>query len=109
MVLKGRITAITADIRTTETFQRITKLLRDNGIVTDSIYISNICCYMYGIKNKQSFTESIKSIVNPETIVVNCPITPDTSEEQLPQYTCRALDLQKDWSHLFSLETDSIE
>ncbi len=72
LAMTDRIAAITVDIRDTPKFNNIAKLLKDNDIPIDSLYLSNISKYMEK-EDKAAFKSSVKAMTKPETIIINCP------------------------------------
>lgn len=80
LAFKDQITAITINITDTDRFQSIAKILRDNSIEMDSLYLSNICNYMgsnicndKGLNEKKAFAATVNALIKPDTIVINCP------------------------------------
>ncbi|WP_042279812.1 LIC_10091 family protein [Candidatus Protochlamydia sp. R18] len=73
LVSEGHLIAITEDITNFEKFAGIRKFLDHNNIAIDTLYLSNICNFMHTDNDKYAFTKSIKSMLQRDTILINCP------------------------------------
>lgn len=73
LVSKNRLIAITEDVTNFEVFAHIRKFLDSNDIVIDTLYLSNICNFMRTDSHKKAFAKSVKHMLTPKTIWINCP------------------------------------
>lgn len=73
MVSRERVIAITEDITNFENFSSIRKFLDRSDIVIDTLYLSNVGNFMRTDQDKTSFESSVKSLLNNNTIFINCP------------------------------------
>lgn len=73
LVSNNRLVAINEDITNVEKFSEVRKFLDRNGIAIDTLYLSNICNFMKTSANKNAFMESVKRLVNRDSIFINCP------------------------------------
>lgn len=69
----GRLIAITEDITNVEKFASIRRFLDRNNIVIDTLYVSNMCNFMNTSQKKNSFENSMRQLLNRDTIFINCP------------------------------------
>lgn len=74
LAMKDKIAVITDDVRDSETFKKIGSILQFNGIAVDTIYLSNICHYMYHDGDQEAFVSTVNHIMESETSVINCPL-----------------------------------
>lgn len=72
LISKGSLITLTEDIRNHEVFSGIKKFLDSNNIFVDSLYLSNICNFMKNYSDKYNFIQSIKHILNVNSIFINC-------------------------------------
>ncbi len=79
LALNDKIAAITEDIRNTRRFVDIPELLNQFGITIDTIYLSNICIFMKDGEDKQAFASTLQTLIDPNTIVINCPSKTEAS------------------------------
>lgn len=70
---KDRLIAITEDITNFEVFAQLRKFLDSNNMVIDTLYLSNICNFMRTDSDKNAFTKSVKHMLAPDTVLINCP------------------------------------
>lgn len=80
---RDRLIAITEDIRNVETFDQIRGFLDDQHIAVDTLYMSNICNFMTTANCKQAFLQSIKRLVNPQTLFISCPKRIDQETQRM--------------------------
>jgi hypothetical protein len=64
---EGKISVITEDIRNDDLFRKIAKILQDNSISIDTVYLSNIGEYMLTEKDKDKFINTVRSLCTYET------------------------------------------
>ncbi len=64
LAAEGKIAVITVDIRQTTTFERLTRILRDNGIVIDSVYLSNVGTWMDQGEDQERFSATVEALSN---------------------------------------------
>lgn len=74
LALQDRIVAINLNITNTDRCQKIAKLLQDNAIAIDTLYVSNIGSYMFETEEKKAFVASVHALLTPDTSLINCPI-----------------------------------
>lgn len=114
LAVQGKIVAFTENIKATGTFERIAKLMRDNAVFIDTVYVSNVCDYMYKDADKQDFANSMNALISNETIVVNCPARPKNfattierwvkGTDHLQQYACKGRALLEDNKKYFEID-----
>lgn len=68
----GRIACLTNTITNPDIFRKMKRILDDNYIAVDTIYLSNIRAFISD-DNKSLFVESLSSIIEKDTLVINCP------------------------------------
>jgi hypothetical protein len=68
---EDKIAVITENILNTKVFERIKKILTDNGYDIFSLYVSNIGEYCK--KNVPEFISTVRSLISDETVVVAAP------------------------------------
>ena len=66
-----KITLITEDICTTATFITLRKILRDNAVQVDSLYLSNISNYMQTQTNRDAFVSTVEALSEPSTLIID--------------------------------------
>ena len=76
LALSDRIVAINADIRDTHRFKEIEKNIKESELEIDTLYVSNICAYVYdGVPmEKRAFAATARTLMQPQTYLINCPI-----------------------------------
>src|SRR5262249_11199261 len=72
LAAEGKISVITEDIRSEEVFLKISKLLIDNAVVIDTLYVSNIAQYMTAVEDKKKYTDTIRHLFTHETKLIHC-------------------------------------
>lgn len=92
MALEDRISVISEDIRTTESFKKVAQFLALNSITVGSLYLSNVYDYMKSKEDKEAFIASTLELVKEDTII----IFSDKSNVKLPQNTCSAKQFAED-------------
>ncbi len=73
LVSEDRLIAITEDITHSEKFSSIRKVLNENNIVIDTLYLSNICNFMRSETRESAIVKSIKHVLNDDTVFISCP------------------------------------
>lgn len=73
LAMNDKISAITIDIRNTESFRQIGELCKKESLEIDTLYLSNICEYMQIGEDKEKFVLSVHALLQSDTIVINCP------------------------------------
>lgn len=66
-----KIVLLTEDIMATETFIKIRKLLQENSVEIDTLYLSNISAYMNSPEAKACFTETVQALSERETKIID--------------------------------------
>jgi len=86
LALEDKVALVTEDVRNTATFKKLVALLRRENLVVDTLYMSNIPQYMKERKHRLDYTESVRTLIEDETLVIQCPIYgPSTDLDQLRQ------------------------
>jgi hypothetical protein len=75
VVSKNRLIAITEDMRNCEKFSQIREFLNRKKIAIDTLYMSNICSFMHGSTDRNSFVLSIRQLLDRNSIFISCPKT----------------------------------
>jgi|GEM_PF-2013893 len=101
MAKAGRITAITEDIRHTGTFAHIAELYKKNGVIIDSLYVSNINRYMKSKEDQDAYTNTIFTLLQSDNpILIDCPIVKNASGQNVKFLSQRVTPLALDvFSH----------
>ncbi len=73
LVSKDHLIAITEDITNFEVFAQIRTFLDSKDIAIDTLYLSNICNFMRTDSDKNAFIKSVKHMLAPDTVLINCP------------------------------------
>jgi hypothetical protein len=71
LVSNNKIIVITRDITDHEAFQRMRNLLNDNGILIDTLYLSNVHHYMYSLSNKHDFLKTFSFLSDNNTWLID--------------------------------------
>lgn len=66
-----RIVVLTEEILATEAFIKMRKLLQENGVQIDTLYLSNISAYMYSTEARDAFLETISALSENETNIID--------------------------------------
>ncbi|MGC2596444.1 MAG: hypothetical protein WA347_09215 [Rhabdochlamydiaceae bacterium] len=90
LALEGKISVITRDIRSHETFGSIAKILKENAVAIDTLYVSNISRYMRTQEDMCSFTKTIDCLMTHQTKLILCPT------DNLEQFVLERRDLQEE-------------
>lgn len=69
LALNDRIALITQNICNSEIFKKLAKLLNDNNIPVDTLYLTNIAYYMKG-SNIKLFLQTIETLSASDTILI---------------------------------------
>lgn len=67
---KGKIAVISEDIGASDKFQKVRKLLDDNSIQIDTLYVSNIFGCLLQLESQASFSQTIGHLSQNETLVI---------------------------------------
>ncbi|MBA4696142.1 MAG: hypothetical protein H2069_01985 [Legionella sp.] len=86
-----RIVLLTEDICTTETFIKITNLLKDNGVQIDSLYLSNIADALRG-ECRKKFVKTVE-ILSPGAVTIHAP---DCQQRILSSKISSPIELQRE-------------
>lgn len=90
LALTDKITVITQSICAHETFLRIRRLLTENAIQIDTVYVSNIGEWMYTQEQKDNFLETINVLLaDDETILIDAKIANRQNNEPPSQRILR--------------------
>jgi hypothetical protein len=89
LALEGKIATITEDIRNNDKFGKISKLLKDNEIPIDTVYISNINEYMHEEEDKNKFIATVNHLFTFNTTLIYC-------KKDLIQTTIKGSDFFKE-------------
>lgn len=81
LAAKDKIAVITEDIRTTSTFQNVKRILNENGIQIDTLYVSNISEYMLK-ENQGLFAEPVSCLTCNDTLIIDAKETLNTPLQQ---------------------------
>ncbi len=68
---EGKIAVITEDISSHEALEKISRVVKENKYVIDTLYVANISQYFKG--NEECFVNSIHLLSCDETKIVHCP------------------------------------
>ena len=112
LALDDKITAVTEDIRNTETFQKLVKLFHEEGLTIDTVYTSNICDYMHTNADKEAYVSTIYSLIEPQTTLIHCPIDRSVRLQQQVVLGGELLKNREDISGFFKstiVEDDDID
>ncbi len=95
LALQDKIVLITESICETSTFSAICKILRDNMVPIDTVYISNIAEWMLSPDERDSFINTIRQFLfNQQTIVIDA--YRDGNESLATQRCILARDLKNE-------------
>jgi hypothetical protein len=97
MAKNGKISIITQDIRNSETFGEISKVLGDNHITIDTVYTSNIFSYMNSLNDKLSYIITVSNLFKYNTKFISC------TKGQLKQKVLDGAVLVKNGVQLYNL------
>ncbi len=72
LAVQDKIVVITESICETSTFTAICKILRDNMLQLDTVYISNIAAWMFSHDDQNSFLSTIRQLIfDQQTLVID--------------------------------------
>ena len=69
LAMNDKIAVLTEDICVTDKFVQIAKLLTDNGIPIDSLYLSNVFCHLTA-SSKPDAVKTVETLLKPDTILI---------------------------------------
>ena len=95
LVLKDKISVLSMDVRDTKRFKLISKLFQDNGIVVDTLYLSNICDYMFKPLDKARYSDTVHALIEQNTLIIHCPAPTDIYVMFTEKTLCQRVDLGK--------------
>ena len=75
--LLGKIAALTVDICSTSTFERMGRILQENSIKVTSLYVSNIAQYLPNAESRHSYASSIRALVDGDTKMISARLQTD--------------------------------
>ncbi len=71
IALEGKIAVITEDVRSHEKFKRLANVIRENGFIVDTLYLSNISKYMPEKEDKESYVKTVNYLSGSETKIIH--------------------------------------
>ena len=69
----GRLVPIAENATNSPAFHGIKNILRKNGVVVDTLYLSNIANFMNDSNKQKALVRSIRNLIDPSTFVISCP------------------------------------
>lgn len=70
---KDAVSVLTLDIRNTKNFEIMALAIKKSAAQVDTLYLSNINSYMETIEDRAAFRKTAFTLIEPKTLVINCP------------------------------------
>lgn len=104
LALADKIALVTRDIRHTQQFEQLCKLLGEHQVPIDTVYVSNIFGWQKKEADKKQFIESLKVLTARDDTVLICATMVDSNLNQIA-IKCADLDKENPESQLSLTES----